>query len=65
VPPGRYEVVCWHPSWVEERHDRDPETSLLTRLFFRQPVERPQHIELGPRGSATAEFTLSTADFER
>jgi hypothetical protein len=65
VPPGRYEVVCWHPSWVEQRHDRDPETSLVTRLFFRAPVERPQQVELAPRGSVAAEFTLSVADFER
>jgi hypothetical protein len=65
VPPGRYEVICWHPSWVEERHDRDPETSLITRVFFRPPVERQQQIELPPRGSVTAAFALSTADYER
>jgi hypothetical protein len=65
VPPGRYEVVCWHPSWVEARHDRDPETSLVTRVFFRAPVERPRQVELVPRGNAAAEFSLSTADFAR
>ncbi len=64
VPPGRYELVCWHPSWLEESHDRDPETSLLTRLAFRPPVERRQPVEVPPRGSAPAEFTLSTADFQ-
>jgi hypothetical protein len=65
VPPGRYEVVCWHPSWVEKGHDRDPETSLVCRVFFREPVQRPRQVELAPRGSASVEFTLSAADFER
>jgi hypothetical protein len=65
VPPGRYEVVCWHPSWVEKGHDRDPETSLVNRIFFQQPVERQQQVELAPRRSAAVEFTLSTVDFER
>jgi hypothetical protein len=65
VPPGRYEVVCWHPSWVEKGHDRDPETSLVNRVFFQQPVELPQRVELGSRGRATVEFTLSAGDFER
>jgi hypothetical protein len=65
VPPGRYELVCWHPSWLEERHDRDPETSLLFRVFFRPPVQLRQQIELPPGGNVAVEFTLKAAEFER
>jgi hypothetical protein len=65
VPPGRYEIVCWHPSWVERSHDRDPETSLVNRLFFRPPVEQRRQIEVGPRASARADFTLAAADFAK
>ena len=65
VPPGRYEIVCWHPSWVERSHDRDPETSLVNRVFFRPPVEQRRQIEIGPRANAAAEFTLSAADFAK
>jgi hypothetical protein len=64
VPPGRYEAVCWHPSWVEQRHDRDPETSLVYRISFRPPVEKQRQVEVPPRGRTAAEFTLSAADFE-
>jgi hypothetical protein len=65
VPAGRYEVVCWMPSWLEHRHDRDPETSLITRLFFRPPVERQQAVEVQAGDAAPVTFTLSTSDFER
>jgi hypothetical protein len=65
VPPGRYELVYWHPSWLEERHDRDPETSLVIRLAFRPPVERRQQVEVPPQGNVAADFSLSTADFEK
>jgi hypothetical protein len=61
VPPGRYEAVCWLPDWREERHERDPETSLVFRLFFRPPLEVVRPVEMSPRGSATLEFELSAA----
>jgi hypothetical protein len=63
VPPGEYEVVCWLPNWREASHDRDPETSLVTRLHFRPPVERAQQVRLGPRETREVTFTLSGEDF--
>jgi hypothetical protein len=65
VPPGRYELVCWHPSWLEARHDRDPETSLVIRVAFRPPVERRQQVEVPRQGNVAADFSLSTGDFEK
>jgi hypothetical protein len=59
VPPGRYEVVCWLPDWREERHERDPETSLVCRLFFRPPMETVRAVDVPPTGAAVVEFDVA------
>jgi hypothetical protein len=59
VPPGRYEVVCWLPDWREQRHERDPETSLVTRVFFRPPLEWVRPVEVAPGGEVTADFAAT------
>jgi hypothetical protein len=63
VPPGEYEVICWLPSWREAAHDRDPETSQVTRLHFRPPVERVQKVRLGAGETREVTFALSAGDF--
>jgi hypothetical protein len=63
VPPGEYEVVCWLPSWREAGHERDPETSLVTRLHFRPPVERVRKLRLESGATRDVSFTLSIGDF--
>jgi len=65
VPPGEYEVVCWMPNWLEGRHERDPESGTITRLFFRQPVTLVENLELGSQESKVVRFTLSMKDFMR
>jgi len=65
VPPGDYEVVCWMPSWLEARHERDPESGVLTRLFFRAPVTLVQKVELGKQDTKTIRFAPSISDFQR
>jgi hypothetical protein len=59
VPPGDIEIVCWLPNWLEERHERDPESGLVSRLFFKAPIERVQRLRLGSQESREANFTLS------
>jgi hypothetical protein len=56
VPPGRYEVVCWLPDWRELRHERDPETSLVSRVFFRPPREWVRPVEVTEKGEVAADF---------
>jgi hypothetical protein len=63
VPPGCYEIVCWLPHWREERHERDPETGLVTRLFFARPVEVVRSVTLGSRETAEVRFQLSMQQF--
>jgi hypothetical protein len=65
VPPGQYEVVCWIPNWQEARHERDPETGLITRLFFQAPVTLVQKVELGKQESKEIRFSPSMRDFQR
>jgi hypothetical protein len=63
VPAGNYELVCWHPSWTEQGHDRDPESALICRLYFAPPVEivRPVRVQAG--AMQMVEFTLNEKSF--
>jgi hypothetical protein len=65
VPPGTYEVVCWHPDWHEASHERDADTGLLTRLTFRPPVTGKRPVTVPPGGVAEVTFTLSSDRFGR
>jgi hypothetical protein len=64
VPPGKYEVVCWLPNWLPERHERDPESAGIARLYFQPPVEWTQTVTLGPGESRGLAFSLSTHHFQ-
>jgi hypothetical protein len=59
VPPGEYEVVCWHPNWSVERQERDPETSLLKRVLFRPAREQVRRISVGPQQSCSVHMTFA------
>jgi hypothetical protein len=64
VPAGRYQLICWLPSWLKANHDRDPETGLISRLYFRAPVEQAREIDVA-RGSVTdAGFLFEAGQFE-
>jgi hypothetical protein len=63
IPPGDYDVVAWLPNWKEAGHDRDPETALLTRLRFRQPVLKTRHVKLTAGQPTTVEFVYRESDF--
>jgi len=65
VPPGTYQVMCWMPNWNVARHERDPETTVITRLFFRPPVQREKSIEVRGGVISTVNFTRSRAEFEK
>jgi len=65
VPPGRYEVICWMPSWREARHDLDPETAVVSRVVFGPPAEPAQTITLGQGEAPVVRFVLSKDSFGR
>lgn len=65
VPPGTYEVVCWMPSWVKERHERDPESGFVTRVFFRPPREQARAVEVAAGEVKEVLFTLRDEEESR
>jgi hypothetical protein len=65
VPPGQYELICWHPNWHEDVREHDADTLCITRLTFHPAAERIQKITVRRGETAAAEFTLSLTDFTR
>jgi hypothetical protein len=63
VPPGKYELVCWMPSWKEAEHELDADTVLLTQLVFQPPVEKVRPVELAAGQSCSVAVQLSMTDF--
>jgi hypothetical protein len=50
VPAGNYELVCWMPSWIVTRRERDPETGIMARLTWADPQEQTQAVEVQASG---------------
>jgi hypothetical protein len=64
VPPGQYEVVCWLPSWRKARHERDPESAIVYRLFFELPVEHRQTVSLDSKQTLEVSQVVSVEAFQ-
>jgi hypothetical protein len=60
VPPGCYEIVCWLPDWREARHERDPESGMISRLYFRPSLESVQSVTVRARNRVEVHFSMST-----
>jgi hypothetical protein len=63
VPPGKYDLVCWLPSWREAEHELDADTGLVYRLTYQPPVEVVQPLNVKPGGHVEASFLLSAEAF--
>jgi hypothetical protein len=59
VPVGTYEIICWMPSWLMERHEREPEGGLVVRHFFKPPIECGQPVSVHPKQTSTIDFSVS------
>jgi hypothetical protein len=57
VPPGSYELVCWMPSWVVVRRERDPESGLISRLAFAPPMEQVSEVTVHAGAASTLDFS--------
>jgi hypothetical protein len=59
VPAGKYEVVCWLPSWHVLRKEVDPETGIIARLAWAEPQEqvRPVQVLAGQTSKFTYRWT--------
>ncbi len=56
VPAGRYEVICWMPSWVVRRKERDPESGLIGHLHFARALEQTAAVEVRAGAASTLEY---------
>jgi hypothetical protein len=58
VPPGKYELVVWHPNWLEASHSRDADTCQICRITLQPLLQMVRRIELGPRETRSVEITF-------
>jgi hypothetical protein len=65
VPPGKYQLVCWHPNWHEDVREHDADWYFITRLTFRPAAKVVQDVEVRRGETNEVTFTLSPADFPR
>jgi len=63
VPPGDYQLVCWHPNWQPGDYERDVGTLRYARMSCRPAVEVVQPIRVEAGKTATATSTFSLDDF--
>jgi hypothetical protein len=63
VPPGEYEVVCWHPDWHDAEHELDGDTALVCRVTFKPPLQAARKVLLAPRATEEVLFRLGASQF--
>ncbi len=63
VPPGPCTIVCWLPNWHVARQERDPESSLVTRVIFAPALEQEKTVELQQGQSCLVNFSVSASNF--
>jgi hypothetical protein len=61
VPAGRYQLVCWMPSWQVASQDRDPESSLISRIQFEPPIERVKEVVVERGGKCEVDFHIGAS----
>ena len=59
VPPGSYRLTVWLPNWRVARQERDPESGLVSRLFFEPPLEQEQPIVVATEDKSNLLLELS------
>jgi hypothetical protein len=63
VPEGDYQLLAWLPNWRILRHERDPESAVVARIFFQPAAQKsvPVHVHRGDRSEVA--ITVSDSDF--
>ena len=58
VPAGTYELVAWQPNWVVTETERNPETTLPSRLIYAPPLETTRALTVDAGHTELANLTL-------
>jgi len=52
IPPGKYNVIMWHPGFVQKGFDKDG------RPVYDEPRWATKEVAIPPKGSAAVDFEL-------
>jgi len=63
IPEGSYEMAIWLPDWHVLRHERDPESAIIARLFFKPAIQKLLRVRVCPNKTEEVAILLSAADF--
>src|SRR5262245_51843615 len=58
IPPGRYDLVAWHPNWTITRIERNPESGLPSQLHYAPPLETTRSVLVLPHRNTVANLNL-------
>jgi hypothetical protein len=58
VPAGHYRLVCWHPNGKIAAKDRDPNTGMVMRYHFAEPIQIGQPVEVKSGANTTVDCFL-------
>lgn len=58
VPPGRWKLTAWMPGWEGAKMERDPDSTVVTRMTYSPPVEQSLSVEPAPGQSVEVHLTL-------
>lgn len=62
IPEGTYEVVAWHPNPSYSHQERDPESTLITRQRYGEPLRRESRVTIRPGETSVVEFQLGAKE---
>ncbi len=63
IPSGEYELVAWMPNWHKRDHDRNPESMCISRMRYRNPVEKSNSVRVEAGETRTVTFEFAGSDF--
>lgn len=58
VPAGPFEVVAWLPGWTTAAQDRDPESGLVTRMTYGEPIEKGRTVTVDVGRTTSTDLTV-------
>jgi Polysaccharide lyase family 4, domain II len=65
VPAGTYRLTAWLPNWHVERHEHEPETAIINRIYFAPAVEQEQTVTVTAGQSTAADFAFALTQFKK
>ncbi|MCE9567718.1 MAG: carboxypeptidase-like regulatory domain-containing protein [Planctomycetes bacterium] len=58
VPAGPTKLVIWHPGWESARMERDPDSTIITRMVYSPAIERVLNVDVVAGKATQTPLTL-------